>query len=104
MTDTRLSDEEIAGRLSGSGWQRDGDAIVREIELKDFAEVIDAVNRIAALAEESNHHPDILVHDWNRLRVTLSTHSAGGVTAADFALAAGCDELLSTRIDARQGD
>jgi 4a-hydroxytetrahydrobiopterin dehydratase len=52
------------------------------------------VNRVAALAEAHNHHPDILVHDWNTLRLTLSTHSAGGLTAADFDLAAELDRAL----------
>jgi 4a-hydroxytetrahydrobiopterin dehydratase len=94
MTDTRLSDEDIAARLAGSPWQRDGEAIVREVELENFAAAIAAVDRIAAAAEERNHHPDILVHGWNKLTVTLSTHSAGGITAADLELAARFDELL----------
>ncbi len=94
MTDTRLSDEEIAAQLTSSHWQREGEAIVAEFELENFAAVIAAVNRIAAVAEERNHHPDILVHDWNKLRLTLSTHSAGGLTAADFELAARVDGLV----------
>jgi 4a-hydroxytetrahydrobiopterin dehydratase len=94
MTDKRLSEEEIAGQLSGSQWQRQGDAIVAELELENFSAAIAAVNRIAAVAEERNHHPDILVHGWNKLTLTLSTHSAGGITGADLALAGRIDELL----------
>jgi 4a-hydroxytetrahydrobiopterin dehydratase len=51
------------------------------------------VNRVAVLAQDANHHPDILVHGWNKVRLELSTHSAGGLTAADFALAARIDAL-----------
>jgi 4a-hydroxytetrahydrobiopterin dehydratase len=93
MTDTRLSDEDIAGRLSGSDWRRAGDRIVIELELENFAAAIALVNRIATVAEQHNHHPDLLVHDWNRLTVTLSTHSAGGLTLADFGLATAIDGL-----------
>jgi 4a-hydroxytetrahydrobiopterin dehydratase len=96
MTDTRLSDEQVNERLGGSAWRREGQTIVRELELANFAAAIAAVNRVAELAEEDNHHPDLLVHGWNRLRITLATHSAGGLTAADFSLAA--------RIDAALGD
>jgi 4a-hydroxytetrahydrobiopterin dehydratase len=94
MTDTRLSDAEIDARLTGSHWQREGEEISRELELESFTAAIAAVNRVAALAEAHNHHPDILVHDWNTLRLTLSTHSAGGLTAADFDLAAELDRAL----------
>jgi 4a-hydroxytetrahydrobiopterin dehydratase len=74
-------------------WQRDGDSIVRDLQLSDFAAAIALVDRVAELAESANHHPDILVHGWNKLRLTLSTHSEGGLTAADFALAERIDSL-----------
>jgi 4a-hydroxytetrahydrobiopterin dehydratase len=88
-----LSEEEIEERVAGSDWSREGDAIVRERKLADFAAAIAFVNGIAELAERANHHPDILVHGWNRVRLTLSTHSEGGLTAADFELAARIDRL-----------
>ena len=88
-----LSEQEIEGRLAGSQWTRAGDAIVREHELADFAAAIAFVNRVAEVAERANHHPDILVHGWNKVRLTLSTHSEGGLTEADFALAARLDAL-----------
>ncbi len=92
----RLTDEEVAQRLSGSGWTRDGEAIVREAQVADFAAAIALVNRVAELAEAANHHPDILVHGWNKVRLTLSTHSEGGLTEADFALAAQLDGALQS--------
>ena len=72
----------------GSQWRREGETIVRDFELADFVAAMALVNRVADAAEAANHHPDILVHGWNNVRLTLSTHSAGGLTEADFALAA----------------
>jgi 4a-hydroxytetrahydrobiopterin dehydratase len=93
----RLSDSEIEQRLAGTGEWRRGEgpsgAIVRELELADFAAAIAFVNRVAGAAEAANHHPDILVHGWNKVRLTLSTHSQGGLTDADFALAREIDAL-----------
>lgn len=88
-----LSDQQIEQHLDGIQWRRDGNAIVRELELSDFAATIALLDRVAALAEAANHHPDMLVHGWNKLRLTLSTHSQGGLTGADFALAAQIDAL-----------
>jgi 4a-hydroxytetrahydrobiopterin dehydratase len=92
---TPLEDAEIDERLGSlEGWQRgDGSEIVRELEFPDFAAAIDFVDRVAALAEAANHHPDILLHGWNKVRLTLSTHSQGGLTEADFRLAGQLDEL-----------
>jgi 4a-hydroxytetrahydrobiopterin dehydratase len=82
-----LSDEEISSKLEGSEWERDGDEIAREWEFKDFSQAISFINRVAVAAEEANHHPDILLHGWNKVRLTLTNHSAGGLTEADFKLA-----------------
>jgi 4a-hydroxytetrahydrobiopterin dehydratase len=90
---TLLSDEEIEQGLAGSPWEREGDAIARELKLPDFAAAMAFVNRVAELAEEANHHPDILVHGWNRVRLTLSTHSEGGLTGNDLELAGRIDAL-----------
>ena len=89
----RLSDEEIAAELEGVAWERDGDAIVLERKFSDFAEAMAFANRVAEAAESANHHPDILVHGWNRVRLTLYTHTVEGLTAADFAMARTIDEL-----------
>jgi 4a-hydroxytetrahydrobiopterin dehydratase len=88
-----LSDEDVAAGLAGTAWERDGDAIARDLKLPDFAAAMAFVNRVAELAEAANHHPDILVHGWNRVRLTLSTHSAGGLTQADLDLAGRIDAL-----------
>jgi 4a-hydroxytetrahydrobiopterin dehydratase len=76
-----------------SEWRQEGEVLVRELKFKDFAEAMAYVNRVADLAEEVNHHPDILVHGWNQVRLTLSTHSQGGITQSDLDLARGIDGL-----------
>jgi 4a-hydroxytetrahydrobiopterin dehydratase len=88
-----LSEAEVDERLSGGEWRREERAIVREWRLTDFAAAIGFVERVAELAEAANHHPDILVHGWNKVRLTLSTHSEGGITAADLELAARIDAV-----------
>jgi 4a-hydroxytetrahydrobiopterin dehydratase len=89
----RLTDEEIERGLTDSPWRREGDAIVRDLQLADFAAAMAFVNAVAGLAEAANHHPDILLHGWNRVRLTVSTHSAGGLTQNDLDLARGIDGL-----------
>jgi 4a-hydroxytetrahydrobiopterin dehydratase len=74
-------------------WSQRPDALERDFEVKDFGQAIAFVNRVADVAEELNHHPDILVHGWNKVRLTLSTHSEGGLTDADHALARRIDEV-----------
>jgi 4a-hydroxytetrahydrobiopterin dehydratase len=88
-----LSDEEIESKLQGSDWQREGDQIVREWKFKDFGEAMAFVNRVADTAEDANHHPDILVHGWNKVRLSMTNHSAGGLTATDFEMADRFDAL-----------
>jgi 4a-hydroxytetrahydrobiopterin dehydratase len=86
-----LSDQDVQARLEElAGWERDGDAILRQFEFKDFVGSVDFVNRITPLAEEMNHHPDLAI-SWNKVTVTLSTHSEGGLTAGDFELASKID-------------
>ena len=89
----RLSDGEIEQALASGPWRHDGDTIVREVELGGFKAAMALANRVADAANEANHHPDILIHGWNRVRLTLSTHSAGSLTDADFALARAIDGL-----------
>jgi 4a-hydroxytetrahydrobiopterin dehydratase len=88
-----LSDAEIADRLGGGAWRREEEAIVRDWRFSDFRAAIAFVERVAEEAEAANHHPDILIHGWNKVRLTLSTHSEGGVTEADLALAQRLDAL-----------
>ena len=90
-----LSDETIDERLAGTDWRREDGAIVRNVELDGFKAAMALANRVADAANEANHHPDILVHDYKHVRLTLSTHSAGGVTENDLALASTIDGLTS---------
>ncbi len=76
-----------------SEWREDGEALVRDFEFANFRDALAFVNRVGEEAEEVNHHPDILVHGWNKVRLTLSTHSEGRVTDADHSLAGRIDGL-----------
>jgi 4a-hydroxytetrahydrobiopterin dehydratase len=69
-------------------WTRtpDGGSITTVIERADFRDALFFVGAVAYLAEKANHHPDIAI-SWNKVTLTLSTHSAGGLTAEDFAVA-----------------
>lgn len=89
-----LSDDEVAARLLGSSWDRDGDEIVRDVKLEDFASAIKLVDQIAELAEARNHHPDILIHGWNKVKLSLTSHESGGLTELDFDLAEQFDDLI----------
>jgi 4a-hydroxytetrahydrobiopterin dehydratase len=90
-----LSDADVEQRLADAPeWRREGSAIARDLRFSDFAAAISFVDRVAERAEAANHHPDIFVHGWNKVRLTLSTHSAGGITDSDFALAREIDALV----------
>ncbi len=89
-----LSDDQITTHLEGSPWTRERDEIVRNLELEDFAAAIALVNRVAEVAERHNHHPDILIHGWNKVKLSLSNHAAGGLTDVDFELARRFDEVI----------
>ncbi len=89
----RLREDEITSWLERSPWERDGDEVVLDREFGDFAGAIAFVNGVAEAAEAAGHHPDIAVHGWNKVRLRLTTHSAGGLTAADVALSREVDRL-----------
>ncbi len=76
-----------------SDWSQRPDALERDFEFEDFKGAIAFVNSVADAAEAADHHPDILVHGWNKVRLTLSTHSEGGLTDADHALARRIDAV-----------
>ena len=90
----RLSDDEISERLESSRWGREDDSIVRDFEFDDFKAAIAFVKKVADAAEETDHHPDILVHDWNNVRLSFTNHSEGGLTADDFDMAGRVDGLV----------
>ncbi|MGZ8667119.1 MAG: 4a-hydroxytetrahydrobiopterin dehydratase [Solirubrobacterales bacterium] len=88
-----LESSEIDERLgSMPGWKREGEAIAKDFECGDFAGSVRFVDSLLAPAEEMNHHPDLEI-SWDRVTVTISTHSEGGLTAADFELAGRIDAL-----------
>ena len=79
--------------MADTDWHDEHDALVRNYDFPDFKAAMWFVNQVADLAEERNHHPDILVHGWNKVRLTLTTHDAGGLTENDHAMAAAIDGL-----------
>ena len=89
-----LSGEEVATAAKGvPAWTLAEKSVEREFTLADFAAALAFVNKVGAAAEAADHHPDILMHGWNKVRLTLSTHSAGGLTENDFKLAREIDAL-----------
>ncbi|WP_159848289.1 4a-hydroxytetrahydrobiopterin dehydratase [Nocardia sp. CY41] len=90
---TLLSDTEITEALTElPDWARSGNALVRTVEAPTFPAGIELVRRVAEVAEEADHHPDIDIR-WRKVTFSLSTHSAGGLTALDVALAHQIDQL-----------
>ncbi len=88
-----LNDQQITESLASlDGWHRKGDEIVRDFKLDDFVGSVKFVDAIVAPAEKMGHHPDIAI-SWNTVTVSISTHSEGGLTAADFELAAQINAL-----------
>jgi 4a-hydroxytetrahydrobiopterin dehydratase len=89
-----LSDDDVQDRLEQleTGWRRQGDAIARQFTFDDFKGSVDFINRITLPAEEMNHHPDLEI-SWNKVTVSLSTHSQGGITNSDFELAQRIEDL-----------
>lgn len=88
----RLSDEDIAGELGRlSGWEREGNWLRKEYAFGTFKAGVAFVNKVAEIAEEMDHHPDIDLR-YDKVRLLTSTHSAGGLTRLDFELARRVDE------------
>ncbi|HKX26436.1 MAG TPA: 4a-hydroxytetrahydrobiopterin dehydratase [Blastocatellia bacterium] len=84
----RLSEDQVSGRVSSlDHWRREGDWLVRDFQLENFKQAMEFVNRVAEAAEALDHHPDILIHGWNRVRLSVMTHSVGSLTEKDFQLA-----------------
>ena len=91
----KLSEGEIAQRLAASkGWRREGEAITREFVLAGFTEAAQFIAKIAPIANAMDHHPDVQLYRYKRVKIILTTHSAGGLTQNDFDLAARIDALM----------
>jgi len=95
---TLLSADELPDRLATlDGWSGDTTAITRSVELPTFPAAIEVVNRVAQVAEQMNHHPDVDIR-WRTVRFSCATHSAGGVTDLDIELARHIDEIVATAV------
>ncbi|MFL6467869.1 MAG: 4a-hydroxytetrahydrobiopterin dehydratase [Pyrinomonadaceae bacterium] len=87
MQREKLSENEVTGRLESLvGWRFEDNQIKTRREFPNFAAALDFVNKVGALAEEADHHPDI-TFGWGYAEIALTTHDRGGVTAVDIALA-----------------
>ena len=92
----KLSTDEVADRLERlEGWTRDGDAIRRQYTFDGFASAVAFVVRVGFDAEAADHHPDILISNYKKVALTFTTHSAGGLTAKDFAGAEAADRVFA---------
>ncbi len=90
---TSLTVEQVTAELTGTpGWRLADGQISRTVTRKDFKDALLFVNAVGFLAERADHHPDILI-SWNKVTLTLVTHSAGGLTAKDFELARQVNDL-----------
>jgi 4a-hydroxytetrahydrobiopterin dehydratase len=88
-----LTQQQVAAELAATpDWAQSGTTIVTVVTRADFRDALLFVNAVGYLAERAGHHPDVQVQ-WNKVTLELSTHSAGGLTSADFALARSISEL-----------
>ena len=91
----KLNQEQINSNLSKYlGWSFEHESISKQFQFKDFIEALSFVNAVGMESEKINHHPDILMFAWNKVKITVSTHSAGEVTEKDFSLAQKIEERL----------
>jgi 4a-hydroxytetrahydrobiopterin dehydratase len=89
-----LNGSEIINKLESlNDWIYSNKNISKEYKMSDFKEALAFVNKVGDAAEAMDHHPDILMHSWNKVKITISTHSAGGVTNKDFQLAEKIESL-----------
>src|SRR5689334_6587996 len=89
-----LTPEEVQRYLSAvQGWQLREGKIVREWSFADFTEALHFVNRVGELAESEGHHPDINLHGWNKVEITLYTHAINGLHLNDFVVASKINQL-----------
>jgi len=89
-----MTKDEITKNLSTiPGWMQEGNQITKQFQFKDFVEALAFVNKVGAEAEKMDHHPDIFIHSWNKVKIRISTHSEGGITHKDFQLAEKIERL-----------
>ena len=89
----KLNKVQIDANLSKfPGWTFENVSISKQFQFKDFIEALSFVNAVGLESEKMDHHPDILMFAWNKVKITISTHNAGGVTDKDFSLAQKIEE------------
>ena len=89
-----LNESAINEKLQAlNSWNYENNMIGKEYELKDFKSALSFINNVGEEAEKMDHHPDIFLHSWNKVKITISTHSEGGVTQKDFSLASKIEAL-----------
>ena len=92
---SKLNQNQINTNISKlSGWIFENESISKQFQFKDFIEALSFVNAVGLESEKMDHHPDILMFGWNKVKITISTHSAGGVTEKDFSLASKIEERI----------
>ena len=74
-------------------WKTENSKLVREYEFKNFVQAVDFVNKIVPLAEKADHHPDIFIHSYKKVRIELFTHSEGKISDKDYQLAQEIDKI-----------
>lgn len=90
-----LGDAEVEKFLADvPEWRREANKISRDFTFGNFVETLAFVNKVGEVAESEGHHPDLFIHQYRKLRITLWTHAVGGLTENDFILAAKIDSLL----------
>ncbi len=91
----KLNDESVEGWLKGrKGWKRSENALIKTFDFPSFRDTIIFVNRVATLADELDHHPDIDIR-YSKVHLSITTHSAGGLTEKDLELAEKVDFATS---------
>lgn len=90
----RMTDEQVEEKLKNvPGWKFSENKINKEFELSDFKSAMEFVNKVGDEAENLDHHPDILMHSWNKVKISVNTHTEGGVTEKDFTLASKIEDI-----------
>lgn len=94
-----LSQEQVNKKLQAfRGWEYVDGKITKAYRLSSFMQAVDAINKVAIIAEHADHHPDVAIKDYSQLVITLSTHDAGGVTEKDLLLASDIEKLMAVNL------
>ncbi len=99
-----LSEQEVTELMPEvPGWSLENERLARDVRLRNFKQALAAVNQIGEIAESENHHPDLTIHRWNRVRIELYTHSVEGLSLNDFILAAKISRVFAAAFGEQAG-